>query len=198
MSGTMKSRASVAIAVVVSALVFVSIGGAAPPGTQTQAAEAAACAALYGVPAAAAPDPLASCQWDMRAIGATPSGSYAVNQGHGSAAPRRRRAARGMGAGKRGSGERDGRRTFAGAGVHGERHASVAGALRGPVDGGVVLRAIVTVPSARAAAWSELVFGTAPAAYWPGSGSGSAGGWASAGPPGADEEDGDRGGGEQS
>ena len=83
MSGTMKPRASVAIAAVVSALVFVSIGGAAPPGTQTQAAEAAACAALYGVPAAAAPDPLASCQWDMRAIGATPSGSYAVNQGRG-------------------------------------------------------------------------------------------------------------------
>jgi subtilisin family serine protease len=83
MSGTMKSRASVAIVVVVSALVFVSIGGAAPAGTHTQAAEAAACAALYGVPAAAAPDPLASCQWDMRAIGATPSGSYAVNQGRG-------------------------------------------------------------------------------------------------------------------
>ena len=83
MSGTMKSRASVAIAVIGSALVFVSIGGAAPPGTHTQAAEAAACAALYGVPAAAAPDPLASCQWDMRAIGATPSGSYAVNQGRG-------------------------------------------------------------------------------------------------------------------
>ena len=83
MSGTMKPRASVAIAAVVSALVFVSIGGAAPPGTQTQAAEVAACAALYGVPAAAAPDPLASCQWDMRVIGATPSGSYAVNQGQG-------------------------------------------------------------------------------------------------------------------
>ena len=66
MSGTMKPRASVAIAAVVSALVLVSIGGAAPPGTQTQAAEVAACAALYGVPAAAAPDPLASCQWDMR------------------------------------------------------------------------------------------------------------------------------------
>ena len=60
MSGTMKPRASVAIAAVVSALVFVSIGGAAPPGTQTQAAEVAACAALYGVPAAAAPDPSAS------------------------------------------------------------------------------------------------------------------------------------------
>jgi len=79
----MKSRASVAIAVIVSALVFVSIGGAAPAGTHTQAAESAACAALFGVPAAAAPDPLASCQWDMRAIGATPSGSYAVNQGQG-------------------------------------------------------------------------------------------------------------------
>ena len=54
-----------------------------PPGTHTRSAETAACASLYGVPAAANPDPLSPCQWDMRAIGATPSGSYAVNQGRG-------------------------------------------------------------------------------------------------------------------
>jgi lantibiotic leader peptide-processing serine protease len=54
-----------------------------PAGTQTQAAEAAACAALYSVPATTGPDALGACQWDMRAIGATSSGSYAVNQGKG-------------------------------------------------------------------------------------------------------------------
>lgn len=56
---------------------------AAPPGTNSAATEAVACASLYGVPAAANPDPLSPCQWDMRAINATPSGSYAVNQGRG-------------------------------------------------------------------------------------------------------------------
>jgi len=56
---------------------------AAPPGTNSQAAEAAACASLYGVPVAGNPDPLSPCQWDMRAIGATASGSYAVNRGRG-------------------------------------------------------------------------------------------------------------------
>jgi subtilisin family serine protease len=55
---------------------------AAPPaGTHTEAAEAAACAALYGV--SSGPDALGACQWDMRAIGATSSGSYAVNRGRG-------------------------------------------------------------------------------------------------------------------
>jgi subtilisin family serine protease len=54
---------------------------APPPGTHTLASEAAACAALYG--AAADPDPLSACQWDMRAIDATTSGSYAVNRGAG-------------------------------------------------------------------------------------------------------------------
>jgi lantibiotic leader peptide-processing serine protease len=49
----------------------------------SDAAEAAACAALYGVPTSIGPDPLAACQWDMRAIGATSSGSYAINQGQG-------------------------------------------------------------------------------------------------------------------
>jgi subtilisin family serine protease len=45
-------------------------------------AEAGTCAALYGVPLGVGPDPLAPCQWDMRAIGANP-GSYGVNEGAG-------------------------------------------------------------------------------------------------------------------
>jgi subtilisin family serine protease len=56
---------------------------AAPPGTNTAASVAAACAALYGVPANVGPEPLSACLWDMRAIGATSDGSYAVNKGHG-------------------------------------------------------------------------------------------------------------------
>ena len=56
---------------------------AAPPGTKSAASEVAACAALYGVPANVGPEPLSACQWDMRAIGATSGGSYAVNRGHG-------------------------------------------------------------------------------------------------------------------
>jgi subtilisin family serine protease len=56
---------------------------AAPPGTNSVPAEAAACAALYGVPANIGPDPLSACAWDMRAIHATSGGSYAVNRGHG-------------------------------------------------------------------------------------------------------------------
>jgi subtilisin family serine protease len=56
---------------------------AAPPGTNSAASEAAACAALYGVPANVGPEPLSACQWDMRAIGATSDGSYALNKGHG-------------------------------------------------------------------------------------------------------------------
>ena len=54
-----------------------------PAGTKTQAAEAAACATLYSVSVTSGPDPLAPCQWDMRAIGATSSGSYAVSKGKG-------------------------------------------------------------------------------------------------------------------
>ena len=42
-----------------------------PAGTNTEAGEIAACAALYSVPATPSPDPLGPCQWDMRAIGAT-------------------------------------------------------------------------------------------------------------------------------
>jgi subtilisin family serine protease len=61
----------------------VAASAAPPPGTNTAAAEAAACASLYGVPANIGPDPLSACQWDMRAIGATPAGSYAVNRGAG-------------------------------------------------------------------------------------------------------------------
>ncbi len=56
---------------------------AGPPGTKTVASEAAACAALYGVPANIGPDPLGPCLWDMRAIKATSDGSYAVNRGQG-------------------------------------------------------------------------------------------------------------------
>jgi subtilisin family serine protease len=54
-----------------------------PANTHTQASEASACAALYGVSVATGPDPLGPCQWDMRAINATSSGSYAVNKGKG-------------------------------------------------------------------------------------------------------------------
>jgi len=54
-----------------------------PPGTNTVAAEAATCASLYSVPVNLGPDPLSACQWDMRAIGATSNGSYAVDQGAG-------------------------------------------------------------------------------------------------------------------
>lgn len=77
---------------VVSAWLAAGVGSAsagvgtasdAPPGSHTDASEAGACAALYGVTAAADPDPLSACQWDMRAIGATTSGSYAVNRGQG-------------------------------------------------------------------------------------------------------------------
>ncbi len=54
---------------------------APPAGTNTGASEQVACASLYGT--TAGPDPLSPCQWDMRAIKATLSGSYGVNQGRG-------------------------------------------------------------------------------------------------------------------
>ena len=69
--------------------VFVAVLGvsqassAAPPGTNSAATEAAACAALYSVPVNVGPEPLSACQWDMRAIGATSAGSYALNRGDG-------------------------------------------------------------------------------------------------------------------
>jgi subtilisin family serine protease len=77
-------RAAVTI-VVVGASFAAGTGNAsaAPPGTHSDVSEAAACAALYGVAANIGPDPLSACQWDMRAIGATTSGSYAVNRGAG-------------------------------------------------------------------------------------------------------------------
>ena len=40
------------------------------------------CVALW-CPVDSSPEPLSACQWDMRAIGATSSGSYAVNRGRG-------------------------------------------------------------------------------------------------------------------
>ncbi len=61
----------------------VGTASAAPPGTNTAAAEAGACASLYSVPANVGPEPLSACQWDMRAIHATAAGSYAVNRGSG-------------------------------------------------------------------------------------------------------------------
>ena len=67
----------------VTSLAITPVASAAPPGTNNAAAEAAACASLYNVPNAPSPDPLGPCQWDMRAIGATSDGSYAVNQGVG-------------------------------------------------------------------------------------------------------------------
>lgn len=60
-----------------------SAAGPVPAGTITEAAEAAACADLFGVSASIGPDPLAPCQWDMRAIGATSTGSYALGKGAG-------------------------------------------------------------------------------------------------------------------
>ncbi len=60
-----------------------TVKAAAPPGTKDATAEAAACASLYNVPLTVGPEPLSACQWDMRAIGATPAGSYAINRGAG-------------------------------------------------------------------------------------------------------------------
>ena len=71
------------LAATVAALLVATSVLAAPPGTNTQAAENAACATLFSVPTSIGPDPLGACQWDMRAIGATTAGSYAVNKGKG-------------------------------------------------------------------------------------------------------------------
>jgi lantibiotic leader peptide-processing serine protease len=80
-------RASGAVAGVAHDATFVETPRRAlatpPPGTTPVADEAAACAALYSVPLAIGPDPLSPCQWDMRIIGATTSGSYASNRGGG-------------------------------------------------------------------------------------------------------------------
>jgi len=54
-----------------------------PDNTHLQSTEAAACATLFSVSPTTGPDPLGPCQWDMRAINATTSGSYAVNRGLG-------------------------------------------------------------------------------------------------------------------
>jgi lantibiotic leader peptide-processing serine protease len=74
----------VAAGVTLVTLCFAPVASAAaPPGTNSAAAEAVACASLYGVSANIGPEPLSACQWDMRAIGATTAGSYSVNQGKG-------------------------------------------------------------------------------------------------------------------
>jgi subtilisin family serine protease len=57
--------------------------GAVPDGTITEAAETTTCADLFSVSESIGPDPLAPCQWDMRAIDATSTGSYALNKGAG-------------------------------------------------------------------------------------------------------------------
>ena len=85
----MKSRVRIRSAMIVAVVcTSFAVGAGAnavtpPAGTNTQAAEAVTCASLYSVSAASSPDPLSPCQWDMRAIGATTSGSYAVNRGRG-------------------------------------------------------------------------------------------------------------------
>jgi subtilisin family serine protease len=71
------------IVATVAALLISATALAAPAGTHSATTEAAACAALYSVPVNVGPDQLGACQWDMRAIGATSSGSYAVNRGAG-------------------------------------------------------------------------------------------------------------------
>ena len=79
-------RLLVGAAVTLTMLSYAGVGSAsaaAPPGTNTAAAEAAACASLYSVPVNIGPEPLSACQWDMRAIHATSAESYAVNQGRG-------------------------------------------------------------------------------------------------------------------
>ena len=68
---------------VVSVVAIGQSAQAAPAGTNSDTTEAAACAALYSVPVNVGPDALSACQWDMRAIGATPDGSYATNRGRG-------------------------------------------------------------------------------------------------------------------
>ena len=83
MARTRTLRAFVGAGLVVTALAFAVLSSAAPPGSHNEAAEAGACAALYGVSPSVGPDPLGSCQWDMRAIGATSAGSYALNKGAG-------------------------------------------------------------------------------------------------------------------
>jgi lantibiotic leader peptide-processing serine protease len=79
------SRRIVAATLAVTGLAVgqATVAQAAPPGTKSVAAEAAACASLYSVATNVGPDALSACQWDMRAIGATPSGSYAMNRGRG-------------------------------------------------------------------------------------------------------------------
>jgi subtilisin family serine protease len=80
-------RASGAVAAVARNASFLQPASKAadppPDGTHTAAAEASACASLYSVPLTVGPDPLSPCQWDMRIIGASPTGSYDVNQGAG-------------------------------------------------------------------------------------------------------------------
>jgi subtilisin family serine protease len=64
----------------------VAKAAAAPPGTFPDVPTVAAgCAQQYPPPGGTGfgPEPLSPCQWDMRQINASPTGSYAVNQGEG-------------------------------------------------------------------------------------------------------------------
>ena len=85
MTGSRVCRRIVAATLAVTGLAVgqATVAQAAPPGTNSAATEAAACASLYSVATNVGPDALGACQWDMRAIGATPSGSYAMNRGRG-------------------------------------------------------------------------------------------------------------------
>jgi subtilisin family serine protease len=74
---------STLVATVAAMLISATALAAAPPGTNSAASEATACASLYGVAANIGPEPLSACQWDMRAIHATSGGSYGVNRGAG-------------------------------------------------------------------------------------------------------------------
>ena len=75
--------AGAAVTLLMLSYVGVGTASAAPPGTHSAAAEAAACASLYSVPVNVGPEPLSACSWDMRAIHATSGESYAVNRGGG-------------------------------------------------------------------------------------------------------------------
>jgi subtilisin family serine protease len=81
--GRLLVAAGIAVSILGVSEVSRAVTTAAPPGTNTAAGDAAACAALYSVPVNVGPDPLSACQWDMRAINASTPGSYAVNRGAG-------------------------------------------------------------------------------------------------------------------
>ncbi len=78
------NRFIVGAGVTLSLIAFAGVVSAAagPPGTNTRRRSGRLFNAVQRG-AEAGSEPLSPCQWDMRAIGATPTGSYAVNQGAG-------------------------------------------------------------------------------------------------------------------